>query len=101
MNDGTDYHTSKRIITFERETDLLRMNWPAQSPDLNPIENLWHIIKIRVSARRHQIHTLEAMEKAIIDEWGRLTEKDFRKCIESIPERCRLVIAAKGGAIKY
>lgn len=53
MDDGIGYYTSKRVITFCRETDLLRMDWSAQSLNLNPIENLWRIIKVRVTARRH------------------------------------------------
>lgn len=72
MDDGAGYRTSKKVIEWDRQSGLLRMKWPAQSPELNPIENLWRIIKIRVSARRHQIHTIEAMEQAIRAEWGLL-----------------------------
>ena len=79
---------------------LLRMIWPAQSPDLNHIENLWRLIKIRVSERRHRIRTVEERKDAIKEEWERLTE-DFRKCVESMHNRCKLVIKAKGGSIKY
>ena len=62
-------------------------------PDLNPIENLWRIIKIRVNAQQHRIHFLEEMKK--------VTEEDFRKCIESMHCRCKLLILARGGSIKY
>lgn len=72
------------------------MKWPAQSRDLNPIENLWRIIKIRVRDRRHQIHTTEAMKQAIRNEWDLLKEEDFRRCIESMPKRVALLIQAKG-----
>ena len=101
MDDGAAYHTSKKVQEWSRLHGLKRMDWPAQSPDLNPIENLWRIIKIRVSARRHQIHTIEAMEQAITKEWKLLKEEDYRRCIESMPRRIELVIKAKGGAIKY
>ena len=57
--------------------------------------------KIMVSAQRHRIHSLEEMQKVIQEEWDELTEEDFRKCIESMPKRCKLVILARGGSIKY
>ena len=101
MNDGAGYHTSKKMIAWGRLHELKRMNWSAQSSDLNPIENLWRIIKIRVSARRHQIHSIEAMEQAIKKEWKLLKMEDYERCIESMPRRIQLVIKAKGRAIKY
>ena len=101
MDDGAGYHTSKNIKKFCAEVGLLRMIWPAQLPDLNSIENLWRIIKIRVSSHRHYIHSVEEMTVAISEEWEMLTEEDYRKYIESMHKRCKLVILAKGGSIKY
>ena len=101
MDDGAGYHNSKKTAKWRQKRGLNRMSWPAQSPDLNPIENLWRIIKIRVSAQRHRIYSLEEMEKVIEEEWDKLTEEDFRKCIESMHRRCKLLILARGGAIKY
>lgn len=101
MDDGAKYHTSKFTSNFCRKAGLLRMIWPAQSPNLNPIKNLWRIIKLRVSRCRHRIHSVEEMKEAIKEEWERLTEEDFRKCIESMKKRCKLVIRARGGSIKY
>ena len=101
MDDGAAYHTSHKVTKYRYEVGLLRMDWPAQSSDLNPIENLWRIIKIRISARCHQIHSVEAMKEAILNEWESLTEEDVRRCIESMPKRCQSVVKAKGGSIKY
>ena len=91
----------REIGEMSAEVGLLRMIWPAQSLDLNPIENLWRIIKIRVSGYRHRIHSVEEMKVAISEEWEKLTEEDYRKCIESMHQRYKLVILAKGGSIKY
>ena len=101
MDDGTQYHTSKMTIKWCQKFGLLHMLWPAQSPGLNPIKNLWRIIKIRVSAQKHRIYLLEKMQKVIQEKWDKLTEEDFCKCIESIPKRCKLIILARGGSIKY
>ena len=101
IDDGAWYHTSKRTMKWCQKFGLLRMLWPAQSLDLNPIKNLWCIIKIRVSAQRHWIHLLEVMQKVIHEEWDKLMKKDFCKCIESMPKRCKLVILARSSFIKY
>ena len=101
MDNGAAYHTSKYIKTLCRDVGLLRVIWAAQSPDLNPIGNLWHIIKIRVSGQRHRIRSVEEMRIAISEEWERLTEEDYRKCIENMHKRCKLVILARGESIKY
>ena len=69
------------------------MDWPAQSSDLNPIE-------VRIRAQRHRIRLLESMKEVIKEERENLTE-DFRAYIEGIPKRCKLVILARGGSIKY
>lgn len=53
MVDGAGYHTFKATAKWRHENGLRRMNWPGQSPNLNPIENLWRIIKLQVSNRRH------------------------------------------------
>ena len=87
MDNGAAYHTSKLTTKFCRDVGLLCMKWPAQSPDLNPIENLWRIIKIRVSRCRHKIRNVEEMKEAIKEEWEQLTEEDFRKCIERMKKR--------------
>ncbi len=79
MHDGDSYHTSKFTIKFCCQARLLCMNWPPQPPGLNPIENLWRIVKIRVSSRRHRARTVEELKVAIQEEWEQLTEEEYRK----------------------
>ncbi len=77
------------------------MDWSVQSLDLNPIKNLWRIIKVQVSAERHRIRLLESMKEVIKKEWETLTEEKFRACIEGLLKQCKLVILARGRSIKY
>ncbi len=101
MHNGASYHTSKFTTKFCCQAGLLFINWPPQSPDLNHLENLWRIIKIQVSSCRHRARTLEELKVAIQEKWERLTEEDYKKWIENMHKRCKLVIRAERDFIKY
>jgi len=75
-------------------------NWPPNSPYLNPIENLWAILKNRITARKPwDIHQVKQM---LTEEWVNLSyENVLRNLIHSMPDRVEAVIRAKGYPIKY
>ena len=101
MNDDVDYHIFKTTTAWKRANDFKRMNWSIQFSDLNLIENLWRLIKLRINERRHQIHSVEKMKRAIEYEWNRLTSENFRRSIKSMHDRCKIVIKIENGSIKY
>jgi len=73
---------------------------PAQSPDLNPIENLWALLKKKVAKRGPT--NKNALIKAIHEEWKKIPEYyDLNQLIQSMPRRLNAVLDAKGHHTKY
>jgi hypothetical protein len=71
---------------------------PAQSPDLNPIEGIWNIIKQRL--RRRIFDSEEEMKEALQEEWDKITMQEIRDRIADMPRRCAELIRCGGKPIK-
>ena len=89
------------MVNFFKENRITILEWPGNSPDINPIENLWAICKNRMS--KSDCTTEEKLISIIIDIWFR-DERMLTTCrnlVESMPKRVKLLVEAKGGHIKY
>lgn len=76
------------------------MEWPGNSPDLNPIENLWYIIKAQVAKKKPR--TITELDKFIEKVWYEEIALDtLHRLIASMPDRIKAVIKKKGGTTKY
>ena len=109
MQDDALCHKTLDIMHFLDEFDLQVMIWPAQSPDLNLIENLWHILKVKFHQRYTDLHcSLSKSQKAIYNYddilrqvWSELDFTAVSNLIRSMLERVQAVIAVRGGVICY
>ena len=82
------------------EKNIRVMNFPSRSPDLNPIENLWSIVKSKVH-RRGSYSSKDALWEAFEKEWESIEPALCRKLVHSMTSRVRAVIKAKGGYTNY
>ena len=73
--------------------------WPSQSPDLNPIENLWSILDSNLKDRRPQ--SKAELFQVLQEGWNRLDVDLLRRLVESMPRRIQAVIDANGYMTKY
>jgi hypothetical protein len=75
------------------------INHPAQSPDLNPIENIWRTVERRVQRRKPT--TFQKLQDFVWAEWAAITPAEAEKYVHSMPERLRSVIENNGYHTKY
>ncbi|KAG6615753.1 putative retroelement [Phytophthora cinnamomi] len=69
QQDNASIHVSRETKEFMDEMDVKRMEWPARSPDCNPIENIWGKMASRVYAHGRQYNSVAELEKAILLAW--------------------------------
>ena len=100
MEDGARVHTAKMCSNYREAHGLISMLWPAQSPDLNPIENLWSIMKYEIS-KLPKAQSIAEMVVLLEEQWNRLTPEVWKNVIESMPRRIKACIEAEGGSIRY
>lgn len=99
QHDNNPKHTSKVAKEWLTNNRIQTLDWPAQSPDLNPIENLFGILKRRVAG--HRFSNKEELFNKLKTEWENLPEDCFYSLVASMPKRCEDVIKNKGGYTKY
>jgi hypothetical protein len=101
QQDNDPKHTSNRATDWFEEQDIDLLDWPAQSPDLNPIEHLWMHLKVKLNEYPTQPKGIwELWERAQL-QWLFIDPEVCQKLISSMPRRLQAVIKAKGGPTKY
>ena len=99
QQDNDPKHTARRVKDFITDNDIPTFGWPAQSPDLNPIENLWSILDKKLVNRKE--NTTPELFKLLKQEWSKLTTNELERLVDSMPQRCQAVIDARGLPTKY
>jgi transposase len=103
LQDGAPCHKSKVVMSKlkEMEKEFKVLDWPGNSPDLNPIENCWAYMKAQLKKAKG-VTSLPRMIEAIKMMWVRdLSQAYFKKLSASMPKRIKQVIANKGHMTKY
>jgi len=101
QEDRVSYHHGGFIGLVKKAAEIQVLEWPPQSPDLSPIENIWHYMKIGISARRHRIKNVQQMAEVIREVWEQIPVEVFVKMTDSMPKWLDLLRQSKGGPIKY
>ncbi|CAG9955436.1 unnamed protein product [Clonostachys rosea f. rosea IK726] len=108
QQDNAKIHVSNSSMTWLMEHAIELLDWPPHSPDISPIENLWSLLKARIRSRYPYLNSLlktdaniEELKRCAQVVWRDIDQSLIRGLMESLPNRLRAVIRARGWYTKY
>lgn len=99
QQDNAPAHTAKTTKAWLKKKGVPVMFWPGQSPDLNPIENIWAYIKAKLAGKN--FNTPDQLWKAVEKEWKTINAEHCQRLSYSLPKRLKLLKLAKWKYIPY
>ena len=102
ISGSSPFHTVRDVKNWiaQKKIKVLR-DWPSQSPDLNPIEHLWHELERRLRKRSVHLKNFHELEEALQEEWKRIPSETYINLIESMLRRIEACIKNNGWPTKY
>lgn len=99
QDDNDPRHRSRLIKEWKECCNITEYDWPSNSPDLNPMENVWNLLKVKVN--RVENKTIIELIKCIEDKWNEIDKETINNIIESMPNRIIEIIQNNGDYIHY
>jgi len=104
QQDGARAHTSKATIAWldaNIKHYISPEDWPPNSPDLSPIENVWSILMATAVYADPEPQSLQALKHRLRKEWKSISPSTLQNLIGSMPNRLKAVTKNKGDTIPY
>lgn len=101
MEDGAPCHRAQKTTAWKSQKGLTILPWPGQSPDMNPIENVWHILQMNIAKRPVKPSNKKELETILVEEWVNLQQEQIDILIDSMKSRIKTLFENKGGSTRY
>ena len=103
QQDGAPAHTSKLAQEWcsdNLQNFIRKEEWPGNSAYLNPIENLWSVLKVEVY-KGQEPTTMKALKRKLQNAWNNVSQENLESLIHSMPKRIKAVLNEGGGHSGY
>ena len=101
QDDNAQIHRARSTLRWISENNIDQLHWPAQSPDLNPINNIWdeleHCIRKHIPLPKNEMELFNLLQ----EEWSNIDESVYKNLVESMERRVQAVVKAKGHPTCY
>ncbi|GFW05789.1 uncharacterized protein TNCV_602611 [Trichonephila clavipes] len=101
MDDNATCHGTLAVQDCLNSESIQRLVWPARSPDLNPIENVWDALGRQVAGRNYPPTNKNTLIRALTEEWDKLPQQLLDNVVQSMVRRVECCITHHGGHIPY
>ncbi|GFX76549.1 transposable element Tc3 transposase [Trichonephila clavipes] len=101
MDDYACPHRANIVVECLQSEDITSMDWPAYSPDLNPIGHVWDMLGRRIAARQPPTTFLSKLRRALFDEWCNTSQNQIDNLILSMSRRSKACITSSGRHTPY
>ena len=101
QQDNDPKHTSRLAKEWFNQSRVNLMDWPPQSPDMNPIEHLWQALKQRLQTYPEPTKGIHELWARIQDEWLKIPVETCQNLISACRAEFKPFLKAKGGYRKY
>ncbi|GFU78065.1 transposable element Tcb2 transposase [Trichonephila clavipes] len=100
-DDNARPHRARLVENMLEAERIQLMEWPACSPDLNPIEYVWDMLGRRIAARPRPPATVQDLENPLFEEWNSIPQSLIDNLIASMANRCAAILAVRGDHTPY
>lgn len=99
QQDNDPKHTANIVQDFFEKKDIDVLDWPSQSPDLNPIKHLWNHLKSEL--RKLKLTIIKELESKIQEIWNNIPTEVCERLVNTMNDHVNCALRAKGTHIPY
>ena len=95
QQDNARPHIARTVMTYFNDNNITMTDWPARSPDISPIENVWGLMKKTIASSARPPRTTNDLWSQIEKAWDEIPQDTIRHLYDSMPRRMRKVLKAE------